>query len=120
MVCVSSDLSWNFLNKWYTCFVTRSRMLPIKTIASIVSIVETIRTISIDLGDKKPYTHKELNVVIETEFLEYLETGTKRWQRYIASNEDHFGTDEVEIDERTSSLRLVGRGLELPEEDSQV
>lgn len=95
-------------------------MLPIKTIASIISIVETTRTISIDLGDEKLYWHKELNVVIETEFLDYLETRTERWQKYIAGNEDHFKTDEVEIDERTSSLRLVRRGLELSEEGSQV
>lgn len=95
-------------------------MLPIKTIASIISIVETTRTISIDLGDEKLYSHKELNVVIEAEFLDYLETWTKRWQKYIAGNEDHFETDEVEIDERTSSLRLVRCGLELSEEGSQV
>lgn len=95
-------------------------MLSMKTIASIISIVETTGSISIDLGDKKLYSHKELNIVIETEFLEYLETRTKRWQKYIASNEDHFETDEVEIDEGTSSLRLVRRGLELPGEGSQV
>lgn len=95
-------------------------MLPIKTIASIISIVETTRTISIDLGDKMLYSHKELNVVIETEFLDYLKMWTKRWQKYIAGNEDHFETDEVEIDERTSSLRLVRCGLELSEEGGQV